>query len=186
MEKEMVGKSTVSAVPAVIAGALVDGKPNYVTLASFGGMSVNPAIVYISINKVRYTLPGVKENGYFSVNLPSKDQVVETDYVGIVSGKDVDKSTVFTTFYGSSDKAPLIEECPINILCKVIETVDLPNNEVFIGEIVETYVGKEYVVDGKPDLNMINQILLAGGKYCELGAPISNTREPGKALIKEG
>ena len=79
----------------------------------------------------------------------------------------------------------MIEECPVNILCKLIDTVDLPSNEVFIGEIVETYVGKEYIVDGKPDVNMINPILLAGEKYCELGNPIGTTRMEGQALKKE-
>jgi len=51
--------------------------------------------------------------------------------------------------------------------CLLLEQTYLPAprsfylTEVFIGEIVETYVGKEYIVDGKPDVNMINPILLA-------------------------
>ena len=147
-------------------------------------MSINPAIVYISVNKTHYTNAGIKENGYFSVNIPSKNQVKETDYVGIVSGRDVDKSKVFSAFYGSIDKAPMIVECPVNILCKLINTIDLPRNEVFIGEIIETYVGKEYLVDDKPDLKKINPLLLAGGKYYELGNPVGTPREDGKALIK--
>ncbi len=184
MEKILLGKSSVAAAPAVIAGALVNGKPNYITLGSYGGMSINPAIVYISINKTHYTNAGIKENGYFSVYIPSNNLVKETDYVGIVSGKDTDKSVVFSAFYGSVDKAPMIVECPVNILCKLINTLDLPRNEVFIGEILETYVGKEFVVDGKPDLQKINPLLLAGGKYCELGSPVGNPRQDGKALIK--
>jgi len=186
MKKEKVENRSVSAAPAVIAGALVDGKPNYITLGSYGGMSINPPIVYISINKSHYTNTGVKDNGYFSVNIPSKDLVKETDYVGIVSGKDADKSGVFKAFYGSVKKAPMIDECPVNILCRLIHTVNLQKNEVFIGEIVETYVGKEYLTAGKPDLNKIGPILLAGGKYCELGGVIGTPREDGKALIKEG
>src|SRR3972149_1934380 len=126
MEKVMVGKSSVAASSAVIAGALVNGKPNYITLGSYGGMSINPPIVYISINKSHYTNSGIKENGYFSVNIPSKNLVKETDYVGIVSGKDTDKSKVFKAFYGSVDKAPMIEECPVNILVKLTQTLDLP------------------------------------------------------------
>ncbi len=185
MEKVKIENRSVSAAPAVIAGALVDGKPNYITLGSYGGMSINPPIVYISINKTHYTNAGIKENGYFSVNIPSKNLVEETDYVGIVSGRDVDKSAVFSTFYGSVNKAPLIEECPVNILCRLIDTLNLPKNEVFIGAIVETYVGKEYLVDGKPDLKEINPILLAGGKYCQLGDPIGTPREAGKALKKK-
>ncbi len=184
MEKVMVGKSSIRVSTAVIAGVLVNGKPNYSTLGSFGGMSIDPPIVYISVNKAHYSNAGIKENGYFSVNIPSKNLVKETDYVGIVSGRDTDKSGVFKAFYGSVNKAPMIEECPVNILCKLVNTVDLPRNEVFIGEIIETYVGKEYLVDGKPDVKRINPLLLAGGNYCELGNPVGITRVAGKALIR--
>ena len=185
MEKVMIENRRIGASPAVVAGVLVNGRPNYITLGSYGGMSIDPPIVYISVNKDHYTNAGIKENGYFSVNIPSKNLVKETDYVGIVSGRDVDKSAVFSAFYGSINKAPMIEECPVNILCKLVDTVDLPSNEVFIGEIVETYVDKEYIVDGKPDVNMINPILLAGEKYCELGNHIGTTRMEGRALKKE-
>lgn len=184
MEKVKIENRSISASPAVIAGALVNGKPNYITLGSYGGLSLNPPTVYISINKAHYTNAGVKENGYFSVNIPSTNLVKETDYVGIVSGRDVDKSKVFTAFYGSVNKAPMIEECPVNMLCKLTQIVDLTRNEVFVGEIVETYIGKEYLTDGSPDINKINPILLAGGKYCQLGKPVGTPRSDGKALIK--
>jgi len=185
MEKRMIGKSAIGPSPSVIAGALVNGKANYITLGSFGGMSINPAIVYISVNKVHYSNAGIKENGYFSVNIPSKDIVQKMDYVGLVSGRDVDKSGVFTTFFGSVDKAPMIEECPANILCKIIDTVDLPNNEVFIGEIVETYVNQDCLTDDKPDMKKINPILLAGGKYCQIGSECGNAFSDGKALMSK-
>ena len=62
--------------------------------------------------------------------------------------------------------------------------VDLPNNEVFIGEIVETYVNKDCVTDDKSDITKINPILLAGGKYCQLGSQCGNAFSDGKAMIK--
>ena len=175
MEKIMIGNRSVGVSPAVIAGALVNGKPNYITLGSYGGVSRNPPTVYISVNKSHYTNAGIKENGYFSVNFPSKDLVEKTEYVGRVSGKDVDKSGVFTSFFGSAPKAPMIEECPVNILCRLIQTIDLPRNEVFIGEILETYVGKDFVADGNPDIKKINPLLLAGGSYWELGQQVKTT-----------
>lgn len=185
MAKKMIGKAHIGTNPAVIVGALVNGKPNYLALGHCGGMSINPPIVYISCNKVHYTNAGIKENGYFSFNLPSKDLVQKTDYVGLVSGKDTDKSGVFTAFYGSSDKAPMIEECPACLLCKVIETVDLPNNDIFIGEIVETYVNEECLTDDKQDIRKIDPMLLAGGGYCEVGSKCGNAFSDGRALMNK-
>ena len=49
MEKVNVGTTPVRPSPAVIVGALVNGKANYLTLGSFGGVSVNPQLVYISL-----------------------------------------------------------------------------------------------------------------------------------------
>lgn len=185
MEKVMVGQITVGATPAVIVGAMVNGKPNFLTAGNYGGISPRPVPqVYVSLNKAHYTNIGIKETGYYTVNWPSKAQAQKTDYVGLVSGKDVDKSRVFKVFYGSIDKAPMAEECPVNILCKVIQTVDLPTQEIFIGEVVETFVNKDCCEDGKPALGKINPLLSGGGFYWELGNKVATSREIGKALIK--
>lgn len=185
MARKMIGKAHIGTNPVVIVGALVNGRPNYITLGHTGAMSMNPPVVYISCNKAHYTNAGIKENGYFSINLPSEDLLVKTDYIGLVSGKDVDKSGVFTAYYGSVDKAPLIEECPAGILCKVIDTVDLPNNDVFIGEIVETYVNEDCLTDDRPDAGKMDLLLLAGGGYSRVGERCGNAFSDGRALMNK-
>jgi flavin reductase (DIM6/NTAB) family NADH-FMN oxidoreductase RutF len=185
MEKVNLGKIKVGATPAIIAGALVNGKPNYLALGNYGGITPRPPVICISVNKIHYTNAGIKENGYFSVNIPSRDLVQKMDYVGLVSGKDTDKSSVFSAFYGSVNKAPMIEECPVNLLCKLIQTVDQPTQEIFIGEVVETYVAKECLTNGKPDIKKVNPLLLGDGFYWELGEKVGNSFQDGKALIKK-
>ena len=184
MAKRMVGKFRVGISPAVIVGAFVNNKANYLTLGQCGGMSMDPPIIYISVNKVHYSNAGIKENGYFSVNIPSENVVQKMDYVGLVSGRDVDKSGVFTVFYGSVDKAPMIEECPVNMLCKVINEVELPNHWVFFGEIIETYVNEDCLSGENPDMKKINQVFLSGGKYCQVGNECGDAFSAGKALIE--
>jgi flavin reductase (DIM6/NTAB) family NADH-FMN oxidoreductase RutF len=163
----------------------VNGKANFLTLGNYGGISPRPVpIVYISVNKAHYTNAGIKEHGYFSVNWPSRDLAQKTDYVGLVSGRSVDKSKVFKVFYGSIDKAPLIEECPVNIVCKLMQTVDLPTQEIFIGEVVETFVSKDCCDGDKPVLSKVNPLLLGGGAYWELGIKAGEAFKDGKALIR--
>lgn len=84
----------------------------------------------------------------------------------------------------------MIEECPVNILCKVIQTVYMPsqpNAEIFIAEIEEVYVNKECMTDGKPDLNKIKPLMLTGGGlYLEMtGNPVAVAYQEGKVLIKK-
>jgi flavin reductase (DIM6/NTAB) family NADH-FMN oxidoreductase RutF len=190
MEKVMIGKMPASAAPAVIVGAMVNGKANYNTLGCFGLISPMPPTVYIKSIKPHYTNIGIRETGYFSVNIPNAALAQKTDYVGLVSGHDTDKSEVFKPFFGSIDKAPMIEECPVNILCKVIQTVYMPsqpNAEIFIAEIEEVYVDKECMTDSKPDFNKIKPIMLAGGGlYLEMtGKPAGVAYHDGKMLIKK-
>jgi flavin reductase (DIM6/NTAB) family NADH-FMN oxidoreductase RutF len=186
MEKVNIGKATAGITPAIIAGAMVNGKPNYLAMGNYGGISPRGPIVYLSMNKAHYTNAGIRENGYYSVNIPSKDLAQKTDYLGLVSGKDTDKSKVFTTFFGSIDKAPLIQECPVNIVVKLVQTVDLPTQEIFIGEVVETWVAKDCLTpENKPDVKKINPLILGSGGYWELGNRVGSSFTDGKALIKK-
>jgi flavin reductase (DIM6/NTAB) family NADH-FMN oxidoreductase RutF len=174
-------------VPICIAGSIINGKINYATYGCFGLLSPRPTTyVYIGSVEPHYTNTGIKENGYFSINIPSVGQMQETDYVGLVSGRDTDKSTVFKSFFGSVDKAPLIEECPINMLCKLTKTVDLPGRDIFISEVLETYVNEECLTDGELDFMKINPLLFtsANGSYWELGKIVGSAYKEGKTMIK--
>jgi len=56
--------------------------------------------------------------------------------------------------------APLIEICPINIECKLIEAIELPTNTFFIGEVLNIYSKEDFLTDGKPDVKKVNPFLL--------------------------
>jgi flavin reductase (DIM6/NTAB) family NADH-FMN oxidoreductase RutF len=175
MQKVMIGrKATVGPVPAVIVGAMVNGKPNFLTIGSWGYIATNLSLIYVSIREGRYTNAGIKINGSFSINWPSKDLVHKTDYVGLVSGKNVDKSNVFDVFYGADEKAPMIKECPINMACKLIQIYNIPSREIFIGEVMETFVNKDCCEGDEPILNKINPLVVSGGFYWELGSKVGD------------
>ena len=78
-------------MPTVLVGANVEGKPNYLTAAYCGIVNHQPPMVGMSLHKSHHTNLGIRENGTFSINLPSTAMVKITDYVGIVSGHDEDK-----------------------------------------------------------------------------------------------
>jgi len=107
-----------------------------------------------------------------------------TDYCGLVSGKKVDKSKLFDVFYGKLKTAPMIRECPINMECRLIQTVDFPKHDVFIGEIVETYVDEEYLTDGIVDFAKVQPILFVMNdtSYWKLGQRLANAWDIGKSF----
>ncbi|ABG85956.1 flavin reductase family protein [Clostridium perfringens] len=129
-------------IPSVLIGTIINDKPNFATIGNCGIISVNPAVIYISMEKNHYTNKGIRENQVFSINIPSADLVEKVDYCGLVSENNIDKSQIFKCFYESNDKIPLIEECPINMECKVTKIIEIYDMELFIGEIIETYVNQ--------------------------------------------
>lgn len=174
-------------MPCSIVGANVGGKPNYLTVAWFSMVNPKPAYIAVAMNKAHYTNSGIRENGTFSVNIPSSEMAEVTDYCGLVSGKTYDKAGHFETFYGKLKTAPMIGECPFNAECRLVQTVDLPAEELFIGEIISTYCDESYLTDGVPDLMKINPFVLVmpAQKYLGLGQEVGPAWEIGKKLIKK-
>jgi flavin reductase (DIM6/NTAB) family NADH-FMN oxidoreductase RutF len=136
------------------------------------------------MNKVRYTNAGIKANKAFSVNIPSADMVEETDYCGLVSGEDVDKAKLFGTFYGELKTAPMIEKCPLNMECRLIQTLDFPKHYGFIGQIVETYCDEQCLKDGTVDFSKVQPILLVRNdkSYWRLGERFAKAWNVGKGF----
>lgn len=149
----------------VLAGATVNGKPNYATIGAYGVVSEKP-VLYISLKNSHYTTKGVIENGFFSVNIPPSDFVDKTDYCGCVSGNKEDKSNIFESFYDDAGNAPMIKECAVNYLCRVIQTIPIYDFTMFLGEIVAVYVNEDCLKDGKPDaLKVKPTIMMVSGYY---------------------
>jgi flavin reductase (DIM6/NTAB) family NADH-FMN oxidoreductase RutF len=168
MEKSKLPNRPIGPFPTVLVGVEVNGKPNYVTIGACGVVSLEP-VLYISLKSTHHSTLGVKESGYFSVNIPSAEMVQKTDYCGVVSGKNVDKSKLFIPFYDEIGRAPMIQECPLNILCKIVHTLSMFGFEMFFGEIVAVYGSELCLTDGKLDPQKLNPIIMMGTTYFNLG-----------------
>ncbi|MCU0651272.1 MAG: flavin reductase family protein [Candidatus Omnitrophica bacterium] len=166
MKKIKIGAKTfLYPMPTVLVGSTVNSKPNYATVAYCGIMNHDPAVISIALNKTHYTNSGIKEHGVFSVNIPPARLMAATDYCGIFSGQRIDKTGIFKTFTGSLKKAPMIEECAINLECELIQTLQFSVDEVFIGRIVQAYCEKKYMTKGLPDIKKMDPIIFSMHDY---------------------
>jgi flavin reductase (DIM6/NTAB) family NADH-FMN oxidoreductase RutF len=182
MKNAIGAKNCLYPLPTVLVGAHVNGKPNYIAIAHLGIM--DPESVSLGMNKIHYTNAGIKDNKTFSINIPSVEMVKETDYCGLVSGKDVDKAKLFTNFYGKLETAPMIEECAVNMECELIQTVDFPRYDIFIGKVVETYCDEHYLTEGEVDLAKVQPFLFSmlDNSYWKLGERFAQAWSIGKDL----
>lgn len=184
MKRELGAKNCLYPMPTTLVGANIDDKPNYITIAHVGIMDLGS--VSLGMSKVHHTNKGIKQNQTFSINIPSIDLVKKVDYCGLVSGKNTDKSSLFENFYGKLKTAPMIKNCPINMECKLIKTVDFPKHDIFIGEVVATYCDDEYLTDGIVDFAKVQPILFVMNdtSYWKLGDRFARAWSVGKELKK--
>ena len=176
----------ICAPPAVLVGTMVNGKPNFMAVAWCGVVNSNPPMVSVAIRPARYTLKGMV-NKEFSVNIPSADIVKETDFCGIVSGAEVDKVAAckFDIFYGQLKNAPLIEQCPVNLACKVEQILELGTHHLIIGQVMETHITENCLTDGQPDIKKIKPVIYGMGsptEYYTLGNSLGRGFSIGKEL----
>lgn len=173
-------------LPAVLVGANVDGKPNFSAYAWCGIVNSSPPMLSVSFQHHRHTLKGVKQNSTFSVNIASVELVKETDYCGLVSGRETDKvaDCNFHIFYGNLGSAPLISECPVNIECRVLHILNLGSHEMVVGQIEEIHVTDSCLTNGAPDVDKIRPFLWATpeNNYRSFGAPIGKAHSIGREL----
>jgi len=175
-------------LPVVIVGAKIGEKANFMTVAYCGIVESKPPMISISASNSHHTNEGIRENQTFSVNIPSEDMVAVTDYIGMKSGKDIDKSSLFEIFYGDLKTAPMIEDAPINLECKVAKTIDMEKgHEIFIGEIVGAYSDDKYYTDGILDIQKIKPLIYSTGqrKYLKVGELISSAWSIGHDYKKD-
>jgi len=122
------------------------------------------------------------------MNFPSTDLVEKTDYVGLVSGRDVDKSKVFEVFYGELETVPMIKECPITAECTVHDLIELPDHVIVLGEVKHVYTEEQYLTDGVLDPEKFNPIVFTRpgpiGTYWALGESIGRAWSIGKKLLE--
>lgn len=182
MKEKLGNVNALYPTPTTLVGAMVNGKPNFITIAHIGIMT--HTYISLGMGKIHYTNAGIKENKTFSVCLPSEDIVVETDYYGIMTGKKTDKSALFDIFYGELKTAPMIQQCKVCMECRLDRIIDFETHDVFVGEIVETYADGSVLADGKVDISKLKPLLfdMSSKKYWSLGGEVANCWNIGKQL----
>jgi flavin reductase (DIM6/NTAB) family NADH-FMN oxidoreductase RutF len=140
MKTSLGAKPIAYPAPVFVVGTYDSaGKPNVMT-ASWGGLCCSsPPCVAVALRKATYSYGSIVEQKSFTINIPSEEYVKETDYFGIVSGKDTDKFTATGLTPVKSDlvDAPYIKEFPFTLECRLLHTVEVGLHVQFIGEIMD-------------------------------------------------
>lgn len=160
-------------LPAVLVSCGKYGEEeNALTVAWTGTICTNPAMCYISVRPERHSYNMIKDSGEFVINLTTKDIVKAVDYCGVRSGAKENKleKMGLTTAKGTKVSAPIIEQCPVNIECKVREIKELGSHHMFIADVLGVNIDDKYLNEkGKFELNKSDLLIYSHGEYYNLG-----------------
>ncbi len=186
MNKKKIGPNILIPMPMGIIGTHVGGKANFMAVGWISRANANPPMIAAGIGRHHATCDGIMQCGEFSVNIPGKDLLVKTDYAGIVSGKKVDKSGIFEIFYGDLKSAPMAAGAILSLECRVVQSVELPTNTLFIGEITGAW-SEERHLEGDA-VNFAGSgayfLTMPDNRYWAFGESIGKAWSDGKVLMK--
>ena len=160
-------------VPVVLVSCGHGEQANIITIAWTGILCSKPPCVGIGVRPSRHYYGLIQETGEFVVNIPDEELLDEVDYCGFVSGREVDKFNArgLTPIPGSEVQTPIIAECPINIECRVSQTLPLGSHDLFIGQIVAVQFSQDVLGDQeRMDNGKLKPILFTGDEYWGMGS----------------
>ncbi len=149
---------------------------NIFTVAWTGTLCTNPPMCYISVRPERHSYDIIRRTGEFVINLTTREMAFATDWCGVRSGKDYNKFKEMKLTPGKATvvNAPVIEESPICIECRVKEIVPLGSHDMFIAEVVNVQADDRFLdpVTEKFELDTAHPLVYVHGGYYDLGEKI--------------
>ena len=158
-----------------------DHTPDVMMAAWAGQYDHNQIVVSLSKHK---TTENLELTGAFTVSFADIRTVAESDYLGIVSGNNVPDKVAkagFTITPSPNVDAPIINEYPLTLECKVVSWKD----GILVGEVVNMSADESILTDGKVDLAKLQPIVFdaAGMCYRAIGDVVGGAWNAGKKFI---
>ena len=169
--------------PCVMIATWDENKNPDVMMAAWAGQLDYKQIV-ISLSKHK-TTDNLEKTGAFTVSFADERTVAESDYFGLVSGNKVPDKVAkvgFTVTPSPNEDAPIINEYPLTLECKVVGFED----GMLIGEVINQSADESILTDGKVDLAKLKPIVFdaAGMCYRALGEVVGQAWDSGKAFAE--
>ena len=159
-----------------------DHTPDVMMAAWAGQYDHNQIVVSMSKHK---TTENIELTGAFTVSFADIRTVAESDYLGIASGNKVPDKVAkvgFTVSPSPNVDAPIIDQYPLTLECKVISWKD----GILVGEVVNMSADECVLTDGKVDLGKLQPIVFdaAALAYRALGEVVGQAWGSGKKFME--
>ena len=185
----MGAKIFVTPQPALMIGTYDENGNPDVMMAAWGGQCDGNQVCFrLSPHRTTTNLRATRE---FTLSYATVRDVAESDYFGTVSANDVpDKiaRTGFTVTKSQNINAPIIDQYPLTLECRVVEIIERGNDGCFvIGEVVNTIADPAILTDGRIDLCKLQPIVFDAAipAYRAVGDTVGAAWGAGQVFIEK-
>jgi len=188
MKKDISQKDLFLPLPVLIIGTYdKDGKPNLMNAA--WGTLHDYGEVFICLSSDHKTTKNIELNKEFTVSFGTEETVATCDYVGIVSGNNVDKvaKAHLHPYKSNTINAPLFEEFPVSLECKVKSILNDGQTAYLVGEIINASCDESVLSDNKVDFDKLRPIIFnaSTNTYHVVGKKVADAFNVGKKVKDE-
>lgn len=184
MRKNFGAKTWLYPMPVLIVGTYDEnGLPDAMN-AAWGGIYDTDQVM-LCLSDDHKTTGNIRKTGAFTVSFATAKTVIPCDYVGIVSANDVPDKFAKAGFHAVKSEhvnAPMIEELPMTLECKLIK---FNEDGICIGEIVNVSADDSVLDEnGRIDAKKLDPIIYDSvtHAYRSLGDQVGQAFSDGKRI----
>lgn len=190
MKRELPVKPYLFPMPVLMIATYGDDETVDVMNMAWGGICAEN-MVSLNIDEEHKTSQNIKKRGSFTLSIADIPHMAEADFFGIASGnrmKDKFERSGLTAIKSEKVDAPVIQEFPLTLECKVVEA----KHEIYgfhvIGEIVGILAEENIINEaGKVEPEKLNAFIFDQFQngYYAVGEKIGQAWNAGANLMKK-
>ena len=158
----------------ILVTAAYKDKATITTCAWHLPLSKSPSALGIALAKTHFSSELIKKNEEFIVNIPDWSLLDKAVLCGSLSGRSVDKfkeAKLTPQKPHHLTKTHAIEECLGNIECSLLDTKEIGDHFLFLGEVVYAEAEEKYFVNDFWNTSKIDLIFHLGSKFFFKSSP---------------
>ena len=190
MKKDLGIKPFLFPMPVLLIATYGDGNKVDVMNMAWGGICAEN-MVSLNISAGHKTSENIKKRGAFTISVADIPHIEAADFFGIASGNKMDdkfERSGLTAVKSTKVDAPVVEEFPLTLECRVVEDKTEVYGHHVIGEIVGV-LADESVLDEKGNIEpeKLNAFVFDQFKngYYAIGEKVGTAWQSGVPLMKK-
>lgn len=188
MQKDIGSVMALYPTPLTVVGTVLENQNvNFLAIAHVGVVEHGHLLISVDQSH-QLDVAAIRKNQTVSVSLVSQEMLEAADYAGIAKAEKEDKSDLFRWHFDDVDNAPVIDEAPVSMSCRVVDEVQVGAFHNYILKPVHTYVQEEYLNErGKIDYEKVSPVLFEfqNAQYLSTGKVIGKCWNYGRNFKKQ-